>query len=877
VLLPPSARLAFRPADVPRDSTFLVDVPDEAPHALSVADFVAMASTLAADEPFAAAAGWARAALAGLIVISRGLLYPAAAGTVDTWRVGPLEPSDLNLAGRLGHSLRPDLDPAGAAQLVRLLWDAIADTLVRTAAAPLVTGPAFAAGDHSDVRALAPFLAEADRSATATVRPRLVVDLPVDPGGQAQARLAVVDLHTGAAIDAADLWSAAPSADALPVDAAEQILLALRRGASAWPALGTLLASRAPSAMPLTAADVRDLLADGGSALVDAGTELAWPGALRADALTVRAVVSDGSGGLSLGAITDIRWEVLVDGEPLTDAETAQLLATDHPLVHLRGRWILTDPSLLERVRSRRRSPVGAATALGAVLAGGMFVDGEQVDVIADGALAELADRLRRAATEDPDDYPPPDGLVATLRDYQRRGLRWLAHMSASGLGACLADDMGLGKTVQVIALHLARAPLAAGPTLVICPASVVGNWQRELARFAPTVPVRRYHGEDRSLADLTDDTVVVASYGILRRDYRLLAAVRWGLAVADEAQMAKNPSSLTARALRAVPAAARVALTGTPVENRLADLWSILDWAIPGLLGPHEQFRRAVEIPVERFHDDDVAERLARMIRPFVLRRRKSDPLIVPELPPKTETDHPVPLTAEQAALYRTVVTETSAEIAGTLGMQRRGLVLRLLTELKQVCNHPAQFLREAGPLDGRSGKLAALDELVDIVVAEGESMLVFTQFVQMGRLIHAHLAARGQQVGFLHGSMTLAAREQLVDRFQAGDVRILVLSLRAGGLGLNLTRASHVVHYDRWWNPAVEDQATDRAYRIGQDKPVQIHRLITEGTLEDRIAALLAAKRHLADAVVGGGEAWLTELSDDELADLVRLGAAP
>jgi SNF2 family DNA or RNA helicase len=529
---------------------------------------------------------------------------------------------------------------------------------------------------------------------------------------------------------------------------------------------------------------------------------------------------------------------------------------------------------LLERLRRRRGPRISAAEALTAALTGSLVLNGDRVEFHATGALADLVDRLAgagRAAVE------PPAGLRATLRPYQRRGLSWLAQMCELGLGGCLADDMGLGKTVQVIALHLHRRPLAAGPTLAVCPTSLLGNWQRELARFAPGIRVRRYHGGDRHLEDLAADEMVLVTYGVVRRDRAVLAEVGWGLVVADEAQHAKNPLSRTARELRAIPAPARVALTGTPVENRLTELWSILDWTTPGLLGPLERFRRSVAVPVERYRDPDAIEQLARVVRPFLLRRRKSDPRIAPELPAKTETDRVVPLTAEQATLYEAVVREALAKITASEGIERRGLVLGLLTALKQICNHPAQYLHEAAPLPGRSGKLAALDELLDVILDEGEAALVFSQYVEMCRLIRDHLADRGVPTLFLHGRVPARRREELVARFQDGGAPVFLLSLKAGGVGLNLTRATHVVHYDRWWNPAVEDQATDRAYRIGQDRPVQVHRLVTEGTLEDRIAALLASKRGLAEAVVGAGEAWLTELSDPELAELVSLQGTP
>ena len=361
----------------------------------------------------------------------------------------------------------------------------------------------------------------------------------------------------------------------------------------------------------------------------------------------------------------------------------------------------------------------------------------------------------------------------------------------------------------------------------------------------------------------------------MVRRDRAALAGIPWDLVVADEAQHVKNPLSRSARELRQIPGTVRLALTGTPVENRLSDLWSILDWTTPGLLGSLDDFRARVAVPVERYADADVRDRLARTVRPFLLRRRKSDPDIAPELPAKTETDRVVPLTGEQATLYEAVVREALAEIRGAEGMARRGLVLRLLTALKQICNHPAHYLKQPGPLPGRSGKLAALDELLDVIVDEGEAALVFTQYVAMARLLEAHLRRRGVESLLLHGGLSPSRRDDMVARFQAGATPVFLLSLKAGGVGLNLTRATHVLHYDRWWNPAVEDQATDRAHRIGQDRPVQVHRLVTEGTIEDRVAALLATKRQLAEAVVGGGEAWISELSDAELAELVSLRA--
>ncbi|MFC6344240.1 DEAD/DEAH box helicase, partial [Nocardioides hankookensis] len=468
----------------------------------------------------------------------------------------------------------------------------------------------------------------------------------------------------------------------------------------------------------------------------------------------------------------------------------------------------------------------------------------------------------------------PPAALTATLRDYQRHGLTWLAELTSLGLGACLADDMGLGKTITLIALHLHRHESGtSGPTLVVCPASLLGNWEDEVHRFAPGTPVTRFHGSARDL-DRAGDGFVLTTYGTMQRDAERLAAVPWDLVVADEAQHVKNPRTSTARALRTIPSAARVALTGTPVENNLTELWAILDWAIPGLLGSRNAFRKAWAAPIESGREPTKAAQFAELIGPFLLRRRKSDPGIAPELPAKTETDHRIGLTREQVVLYESFVRDIMERIERADEDTRRGLVLKLLTGLKQICNHPAQFLKQSAVrLSGRSQKIDLLDELLGTVLAEDGAALVFTQYVAMGRLLEAHLERAGVPHQFLHGGTPVREREAMVRRFQAGEAPVFLLSLKAGGTGLKLTRADHVLHVDRWWNPAVEEQATDRAYRIGQTRPVQVHRMITRGTIEEKIAEMLGRKRALADAVLGKGEMALTELSNDELRDLVTL----
>ncbi|WP_415953097.1 DEAD/DEAH box helicase [Streptomyces sp. KLOTTS4A1] len=862
------------------------------------------------DAAHPAAAFWGAAALFALRLTARGLLLPGLTPQdEDAWRAGPLAAEDLELLRELAAATPPQahavplpvtgdelLLPEPEA-LLRQFLDAVADALPRTPAAPLAAGhPGFAALEPQQLPEQRAWAADVAAGHDAGVRLSLRIEVPGLQEGAARFR-AVLQMHSAAdpsrIADAADVWAgSAAAAGAFGPRGRLDALLALRRAARAWAPLAPLLTAAVPDSVELADEEIAELLGEAGRLLAGAGVEVHWPRAL-ARSLTARAVVGppgeegEGSGRADTGgdgapsmlspdALLAFNWRFAVGDQELTRAELDELAESRRPLVRLRDQWVLIDPEEARRVRAHEDRKVTPVDALGAVLTGSTEMDGRRVEVAASGWLADLRDRLASPETGTGTEVPQPAALAATLRDYQLRGLGWLAMMTELGLGGCLADDMGLGKTITLISLHLHRQQTEStrGPSLVICPTSLMGNWQREIEKFAPGTPVRRFHGQTRSLEGLTDDSFVLTTYGTMRLDAATLADRTWGLVVADEAQHVKNPYSATARQLRTLPAKARVALTGTPVENNLSELWAILDWTTPGLLGRLGSFRSRFAQAVESGSDPAAAERLAKLVRPFLLRRRKSDPGIAPELPPKTETDRAVALTAEQTGLYEAVVRETLAAIGASDGMERRGMIVKLLTGLKQICNHPAQYLKEELPaIPGRSGKLELLDELLDTILAEDASVLVFTQYVQMARLLEQHLAGRGVRTQFLHGGTPVGEREAMVNRFQDGEVPVFLLSLKAAGTGLNLTRAEHVVHYDRWWNPAVEAQATDRAYRIGQTRPVQVHRLITEGTIEDRIAALLARKQDLADSVLGSGEAALTELTDAELAELVQL----
>lgn len=849
-----------------------------------------LSRALRADDAHASVQLLSAATLLGLQLVAAGRVWRTPAD--DSWRAGPLEDADERRVRDLAESRAYDgVEGGDAEQLVRQVLDAVADTMTRqpTRQPSVRRGPRPGPGDEQGaggrLQARLGAIVD-DRPGEVTLSLRVEAPAELLEAGQVSVVVQAHEVDNPAHV--ADVEALYEDPEGVETDhgfaprAKVAAGVALRTAATAWPPLERLLRQAVPGRMVLFDDELTELLESGLEALAAVGVDVYWPRGLRAE-LAPRAEVEVRQGSraaplmdglFGTEAIFSFDWRLSLGGEPLTDAEMTALTKATGPVVRLRDNWVVVDPAVARRARRRRTSrELKPGDALRATLTGTLDLDGEQVEVHPGATIEKVRGRIVDAAVVSP--LPEPEGLRATLRDYQRRGLTWLAELTGMGLGACLADDMGLGKTVTVIALHLHRRQrgLATGPTLVVCPTSLLGNWEAELARFAPGVPTRRFHGSSRDLSDLADG-VVLTTYGTMRRDHELLDTVPWDLVVADEAQHVKNPTSSTARNLRTIGSRCRVALTGTPVENNLTELWAILDWATPGLLGSRNAFRKRWAAPIESGVDPAVARQFAQLVEPFLLRRRKSDPGVAPELPPKTETDQLVELTREQVVLYETLVRESMRRIEQSEDEVRRGLVLALLTGLKQICNHPAQYLRQSsGRLKGRSAKLDVLDELLGTILAEDGAVLVFTQYVAMARLLERHLAEAGIPSLFLHGGTPARTREQLVADFQAGAAPVFLLSLKAGGTGLNLTRADHVIHVDRWWNPAVEDQATDRAYRIGQTRPVQVHRLVTSGTIEQKVGDLLARKRSLADAVLGSGEAALTELSNEELRDLVSL----
>lgn len=703
----------------------------------------------------------------------------------------------------------------------------------------------------------------------------------------------------------------------------ERLLSDLARAARVFGPIGRSLQESRPEFVELSSAEVRDLVANRSNDLRDEGFGLLLPSWDKVQAqvgggvklhLRLKPTQAGGStkasGGVheksmvGLEQLCDFKWEVSMGGMDIPVDEFKRLVRLKIPVVEHRGQWLVFDPDAAQKTLDFLDSSNSSGQAsLGSLMRHSLGLEpdgilpgaaeGESIgkspvpvgETRAEDWLAGVFERLQSGGVAG--QAPVSGNFVGKLRPYQGQGLSWLRFLDSFGIGGCLADDMGLGKTVQILALMAddidrALAGEEIPPTLLICPTSVMGNWQREARRFVPRLRVRLHHGPQRLegeafVRDANRMHIVIASYGLADRDLDEFCQVKWRRVILDEAQNIKNPSTRQHRAVKKIQAQSRFALTGTPVENRLSEMWSIYDFLIPGHLGTAAQFGKRFSRPIQMERNEEAAGMLKRLTAPFLLRRVKTDPTVAGDLPEKQENKVYCALTREQATLYQAVVEKMSLDSATDPEKGKSAMVLNTLLRLKQVCNHPVLFLGDGSDLGDRSGKLQRLGEMLEEVIEEGQKALVFTQFKEMGDHIRKYLEKHlSVEVPFLHGGVERSARDTMVDRFQsggAGSPPVLLLSLKAGGTGLNLTAASHVFHFDRWWNPAVEDQATDRAFRIGQKRNVLVHKFVCQGTVEELIDQMILSKKDLADRIVGHGTELFTELSVQELREAFSL----
>ncbi|MBS3949650.1 MAG: DEAD/DEAH box helicase [Peptococcaceae bacterium] len=689
-----------------------------------------------------------------------------------------------------------------------------------------------------------------------------------------------------ATVKVEDVWPTANS------DLQQFMLMAIGQATAICPLLEGASHASIPSGLDLTGSEILVFLSEYVPALRQVGFFIEvpswWGGTSTKVRIALRAKVDSPSvpplRRMTLNSLLSVQWEIALGGDTLSLEELEQLAQFNSPLVKLRGQWVQLEEGQLARTIKavRAGNPRLSLARLLRATTGADELDAalpvEQVR--ASGWVGDLLAEFTR--TKEHKSVPLPTDFVGSLRSYQVQGYSWLELLSRFGLGACLADDMGLGKTIQALTLLQHRLEAGQdGPYLLVCPTSIIFNWEKEAARFTPHLkllvhhgPLRSRDGDELGIA-LQECNVVITSYTLAMRDQALLQGVEWEGIILDEAQNIKNPEAKQSKVIRSLSSGFRVALTGTPVENGVNDLWSIMEFLNPGLLGSQAEFRRHFLLPIHLYRDKAAVQRLKKITQPFILRRLKTDRSIIDDLPAKVESKVYCTLTREQAGLYAAVINISEGELLGATGMGRRGLILTTISKLKQICNDPGAFLRDGRVLPDRSGKLTRLMELAGEIYERGDKALIFTQYVEMGHvLVRALTEGLGQRVLFLHGGVRKVAREKLVESFQSPDgPPFFVLSLKAGGTGLNLTQASHVIHYDRWWNPAVEDQATDRAHRIGQDKRVQVHKFICAGTLEERIDEMISSKTTMSTQVVGTGETWLTELSTAELRELWKL----
>ena len=578
------------------------------------------------------------------------------------------------------------------------------------------------------------------------------------------------------------------------------------------------------------------------------------------------------SSAISLDDILDFSYEIALGNDKLSLEEFQELVKDSQGLVKYKDKYILIDQDeskkIFEKIAKADHSKMTRMKLIHASMSGQL----EDFDFDYDEAFANILKDFTK-----PVEVDPPKGLKGELRPYQQTGLKWLWTNVSKGFGCCMADDMGLGKTIQVISLilKLKEDDKLKKPVLVVCPTTLMGNWMKELQLFAPDLKATTYHGLDRQLNTNVD--IILTTYAIMRIDIEELKKQQWGMIIVDEAQNIKNPDTAQTLAVKILKSDIKIAMTGTPVENRLTELWSIFDFINAGYLGSLKEFQKSYAIPIERFKETSRATKLKMSVSPFVLRRLKTDKHVISDLPEKMVLNDYCYLSKNQAVLYEKTLNEMMEKISGFTGINRRGNIFKLITALKQICNHPYQFLKSGDMNKESSGKMEQCIQLVQSIIDNDEKTLIFTQYKEMGDILtHVIEEECNTTPLFFHGSLNVNQREEMINKFQTDpDTKVMILSLKAGGTGLNLTSATNVIHYDLWWNPAVEDQATDRTYRIGQDKNVMVHRLITLGTFEEKIDEMLKSKKELADMAVYEGEKIITELSDEEIYEIFTLSA--
>ncbi len=676
----------------------------------------------------------------------------------------------------------------------------------------------------------------------------------------------------------------------------KDLLLNLGYAARMYPKIWEGLETHQPTGLSLTLTEAFAFLKESAWVLEDAGYKVIVPAwwtpegrqrakiRLKASPKKSSTTKAKDKGYFSLDTIIQYQYELSLGGQPITEREWQQLVNAKTPLVQFRGQWVELDQEKMQKMLEFWQSHSQETPEMTLLDLMKKATEAEdEIEVEHDDVLAEMIAKLHNKSQLEPIENPPQ--LQGTLREYQKRGVSWLQYLEKLGLNGCLADDMGLGKSIQVIAQLVMEkeSTQKVPPTLLIAPTSVIGNWQKEIEKFAPHLQTLVHHGSNRIkdeqefINSCSQYEVIITSFTLARKDEKLLKSVLWQRIVLDEAQNIKNPQAAQTKAILKLPAKHRLALTGTPVENRLLDLWSIFNFLNPGYLGKEAQFRKSFEIPIQKENNFVKSTTLKKLVEPFILRRVKTDKQVIKDLPDKLEHKQYCNLTKEQASLYEAVVKDVEQQLEEAQGIQRKGLILSTLMKLKQVCNHPAQFLQDSSEFTPeRSHKLERLAEMIEEVNAEGESLLIFTQFTEIGDNLERYLKQTlHYNTYYLHGGTSRNKRERMIDEFQDPETEpsVFILSLKAGGVGITLTKANHVFHFDRWWNPAVEDQATDRAFRIGQKKNVFVHKFVTLGTLEERIDQMIEDKKRLSSAIIGADESWLTELDNESFKQLIAL----